>query len=113
VELPKVPLSALALEPESSRWRLQATLRLSVERTCTRATRTASKVLLIGRGTWPTGKHPRELGGSIPQSFLLATVTSPGCCPAPDRPAPTCRVSVRDWRRFADRRIAVSAAAHG
>src|SRR5690606_41731180 len=62
-KLPSMPLPAEALEPESSRWRLQSTFRLSVRRTCTPALPVASMVLLIGRGSSPTGVHAREWGG--------------------------------------------------
>src|SRR5690606_30766372 len=57
----------LALEPESSRWRLQEALRLSVRRTCTPAPTCNPRGCAYRLRDIPDWRTPQEVAPSIPQ----------------------------------------------
>jgi hypothetical protein len=65
---PRRAAVGLALEPESSRWRLQEALRLSVERTCTPASRCNLRVCAYRLRDITNWRTLQGAASSIPQS---------------------------------------------
>ncbi|MCY1179901.1 hypothetical protein D9M73_203200 [compost metagenome] len=80
IRLPGRAAVGLALEPESSRWRLQEALRLSVRRTCTPAP-TCNPRGCIYRlrdiTDWPT--HQGAGGEYTPRTVAETAARRPGC----------------------------------
>src|SRR3990167_8000911 len=67
-ETPRRAAVGLALEPESSRWRLQEALRLSVRRTCTPAPTCNPRVCAYRLRDITNWRTPQGVAASIPET---------------------------------------------
>src|SRR5690606_3257709 len=100
---PRRAAVGVALEPESSRWRLKEAFRLSVERTCTPAPTCNPRGCAYRLRDMTNWRTLQGAGASIPESIAWISLADHQYHPQVRyRPVAAGRVPVRGWMRSAD-----------